>query len=134
MKRTIIFTLFLMFLALPSLVNAQGSEPVIYKNWEMLIETPKMLDISYRVIKCDTANQIHLMIFNENTIDQNAHFELEITDKDSGDKFIKEINFNTSKVTVYKALCEDPSLDALKFNIPAGFNPNAITVKITFKP
>lgn len=136
MKRKILYSLLIVMMALPALVKAQSpGNPVIYKDWEMIIESTTLLDVSFRVIKCDTANQIHLMIFNENTMSQTAHFDLEITNTDSGEKFTKEINFAATKATVHKALCDfDASLEALKFNIPANFNPGSLTVKLTFKP
>lgn len=101
----------------------------------MLIESPTLIDVSYRVIKCDAAAQIHLMVFNENTTDQTAHFDLEITNTDTGEKFTKEISFAAKKATVFKALCDsDASLDALKINLPDNYNPKALTLKLTFKP
>lgn len=133
MKRKLLIALVAILMSLPALTKAQS--PVIYKDWEMIIESPTLLDISYRVIKCDAANQVHLMVFNENSIDQTAHFELEFTNKDNGEKFSKEINFSCTKATVYKALCEsDTAMDSLKINLPANFNPAGLTVKLTFKP
>lgn len=136
MKQKIVYSLIALLLSLPALVNAQSQgNPVIYKDWEMLVETTNLLDVSYRVIKCDSANQIHLLIFNENVMDQNAHFDMEITNNDTGEKYTKEISFAATKATVYKAMCDsDASLDKLRFNIPANFNPNNLTVKISFKP
>ena len=133
MKRKFLVPLIAILIALPAITKAQG--PVIYKDWEMIIESTTLMDISYRVIKCDTANQIHLLIFNENSIDQVAHFDLEITNTDNGEKYTKEINFSCTKATVYKALCEsDATMDPLKINLPANFNPAGLTVKLTFKP
>lgn len=133
MKRKFLIPLIAILMSLPAITKAQS--PVIYKDWEMIVESPTLMDVSYRVLKCETANQVHLMIFNENSIPQVAHFDLEITNTESGEKFTKEINFSCTKATVYKALCEsDSSLDLLKINLPANFNPAGLTVKLTFKP
>ncbi len=135
MKRKFLYAVIAALVALPGLTKAQSpAEPVIYSNWEMLIESTTLIDISYRVIKCETTPQVHLMIFNENSIDQTAHFEIEISNGTTGEKFTKEINFAAKKATVFKALCEsDSSLDPLKINLPANYDPGAIKIKITFK-
>ncbi|KAF0242729.1 MAG: hypothetical protein FD136_97 [Chitinophagaceae bacterium] len=135
MKTSLLKLFIAVLLALPAMSNAQTpGNPVIYKDWEMIVESLTLIDVSYRSIKCVSTNQVHLMIFNENSKPQKALFDLEITDVATGEKFTKEINFDCATATVYKALCEsETALDPLKINLPTNFNPSAITVKVTFK-
>lgn len=134
MKKLFFFIVCLFACSVAATELKAQSTPVVYKDWEMLIESNTLLDVSYRVIKCDATPQIHLLIFNENVFDQTAAFDLEITDVASGQKFVKSINFSAKKTTVYKALCDsDASLNALKFDLPSGYNPASLTVKITLK-
>ncbi len=136
MKRSILHSFIVLLLAIPAMTQAQGNaSPVIYKDWNMVIESTTLIDVSYRIVKCTSVTQAHLMVFNENSVAQNAHFNIEFTNIASGEKFTKEINLACTKATIYKALCEsDASLDVLKINLPANFNPMGISVKVTFKP
>lgn len=135
MKRKILYSLFIVIMSLPVCVKAQTSgTPLIYKDWETLMESNTQLDVSYRVIKCTSVKQVHLMILNENIVDQTANFMLEITNNNDGTKFSKEIIFETKKVTLYKAECDsDNSLDKLKIDLPETYDPQNLTVKVTFK-
>jgi len=125
----------MLLITAPSIVKAQTqSNPVIYKDWESLEESLTQIDVSFRVIKCTTIPQIHLLVFNENSTDQNAHFELEIINTSNGVSFKKEINYAATKATIYKAECDsDISLDKLKIDLPSNYDPSNIKVKITYK-
>ena len=120
MKHRIFNSLLLLLLALPALVLAQTPQtPLVYKEWTLIAETPTSLDISYKIIKCGTVNQVHLLLFNESTEDQNANFELEFTNNADGKKFVKVISFATTKAGLYRATCKsDVSLNALKMDLP----------------
>ncbi|MDP1843149.1 MAG: hypothetical protein Q8K64_06975 [Sediminibacterium sp.] len=135
MKTSLLKLFIAVLLALPAMSNAQTPiNPIVYKDWVMIDESPTMLDVSYRVIKCTSVNQIHLMVFNENNFDQTANFELEVTNTKDGLKFTKAYNFATQKATIYKADCDsEPALEKLKIDLPAGYDPTNLTVKITFK-
>lgn len=118
-----------------SALSAQTSEPQVYKEWQMLEESKTMIDVSYRVLKCSETNQIHLMVFNENVMDQNARFSLEVTEEVSGQKLVKDFDFAATKATMYKADCSNNTLlGALKFDLPSNYDPTKLSVKLTFKP
>ena len=136
MKRKFLYSFVILLLTLPCLVNAQSSpEPVIYQDWKFLGENPQQLEIEYRIIKCTDTPQLHLFIFNENIVDKTVQLLVEITNKDDNQKVTLEVTFLADKMKMYKALCDsDTSLDALKLNIPIGYNPANLSVKITFKP
>lgn len=135
MKRKILYSLLIVMMALPALVKAQSpGNPVIYKEWASLGESSTQMDVSYRVIKCTSVNQIHLQVFNENPNDQTAHFELEITNTADGQKFNKEIIFATKRAEMYTAECNsDTALNVLKLDLPSSYDPTNLTLKITFK-
>lgn len=135
MKRKIIYSILVMVMALPTIMKAQSpSTPVIYKEWALLGESKTQMDVSYRVIKCTTINQVHLFIFNENPADQTAIFDVEITNNSDGLKFTKSINYALKSAMMYKAECDsDASFDALKLDLPSSYDPTNLTVKITFK-
>ena len=123
-------------MTLPCLVNAQTSpDPVIYKDWQFLGENPQQIEIEYRIIKCTDTPQLHLFIFNENIVDKTVQLSIEITNKDDNQKVTLDLTFLADKMKMYKALCDsDASLESLKLNIPVGYNPANLSVKITFKP
>lgn len=135
MKRKLLHLLLAIILVLPSIIYAQAkTDPVIYKDWTPFGEQGNEIEVEYRVIKCNDVNQIHLFIFNENVTDKNVQFTLEITDATANQKFSKDISFQTQKLTMYKSECNsDGNLAALKFNLPANYNPSNLTLKITFK-
>ena len=115
-------------------LTAQALPQEVYKDWSDHIESEKIVDVSYRIIKCNGVDQIHFLVFNENTIDQQVTFTVDIVNNVTGEKTAKEISFTATKSTVYKALCEqDTTLNYLKINLPVGYNPLQTTVTITFK-
>lgn len=137
MKKKIFYSFIVILLALPALVKAQmvPVNPTIYKEWFLLGESSTQLDVSARILKCTSTNQVHLQIFNENPNNQTAHFDIEIKNNADGVKFITEISFAAQKAAIHTANCtSDASLEALKINLPATYDPTNITIKIIFKP
>ena len=130
--------LLLCFLLIPALTVLQShspSEDLVYKHWTFLAESETYLDISYRVIRCGSSNEVHLQIFNENPKDQVAKFDLEITNTADGAKSTREINFAVKAAVIIQGECNSDAATApLKISLPAGYDPNAISVKLTFKP
>lgn len=109
-------------------------EEVVYKNWDKLGESSNHVDVFARVIKCTSVNQVHLMIFNESSVDQVSKFVIEVTNTATNQKFSKEVSFNTTKAAIYKAECNsDSSTDALKINLPDGYDPSQVKITIEFK-
>ena len=136
MKRKFLYSFVILLLTLPCLVNAQSSpEPVIYQDWKFLGENPQQIEIEYRIIKCSTIPQVHLYLFNENPVEKTVLLTVEITNNDDNQKITKEVTFKAALGGMFKALCDsDASLDALKVDVPSGYNPANLTVKITLKP
>ncbi|MCW3074163.1 MAG: hypothetical protein JWP69_1232 [Flaviaesturariibacter sp.] len=132
--RKILMGLVLFFAATIS-VNAQLSSEKIYKDWSNHIESKNIVDVSYRILNCNGIDQVHFLVFNENMIDQQVTFTVEINDEASKAKIVKEITFAAAKATIYKANCDTNSKTAhLKLTLPKGYNPKTTSVKVTFKP
>lgn len=112
----------------------QPKEEVVYKNWDKLGESSNHIDVFARVIKCTSTKQVHLMIFNESSIDQVSKFVIEITNSATQEKFSKEISYSTVKATIYKAECEsNASTDPLKIDLPDGYDPAQVKITVEFK-
>ncbi len=112
----------------------QPKEEVVYKNWDKLGESSNHIDVFGRVIKCATTNQVHLMIFNESSVDQVSKFLIEVTNPTTQQKFSKEVSFSTIKATIYKAECNsDASTNVLKIDLPEGYDPTQVKIAIEFK-
>lgn len=116
--------------AMPSLPK----EEIVYKNWDKLGESNNHVDVFARVIKCTSVNQVHLMVFNESSVDQLLKFVIEITNPATQQKFSKEISYNTVKAAIYKAECNsDAGTNALKIDLPEGYDPAQVKITIEFK-
>lgn len=133
MKRLLASAALLFILSFFTEVGAQ-TNPIIYKDWTVLGESKTQIDVSYRVLKCSTVPQVHLFLFNENPKEQTADFEIEITDSTTDKKLVKHIVFKLDIGAISQASCESSTtLDTLKIDLPAGFNPLTVSLKITFK-
>jgi hypothetical protein len=112
----------------------QPKDEVVYKNWDKLGESSNHVDVFARVIKCTSTNQVHLMVFNESSVDQVSKFVIEVTNPASQQKFSKEVSFSTVKAAIYKAECNsDVSTNALKIDLPEGYDPTQVKITIEFK-
>lgn len=123
-----------LFLTATISASAQSSAEKIYKDWSDHIESKNIVDVSYRILKCNGVDQVHFLVFNENTIDQQVAFSVEITNEATKAKVTKEVSFAATKATIYKAECDsDSKLANLKLTLPEGYNPETTSIKITFK-
>lgn len=121
------------FLLLGSAAMAQGS--VFYSDWIVLEESSRMLDVSYRVLKCPGANadQIYLNLFNENKDVTTTSFELEVTDVQSGNskKYLIS-NYQIDFGSMHIPDCANNDYAELRLDLPTGFDPENITVEIYY--
>ena len=115
-------------------MTSNPKEETVYKNWDKIGESNNHIDVFARVIKCTSANQVHLMVFNESAIDQVSKFVIEVTNPATQQKFTKEVSFSTVKASIYKAECNsDASTNALKIDLPEGYDPAQVKIAIEFK-
>jgi hypothetical protein len=125
----------IMLLSTQFVLQAQTTNPTIYKDWSFLGESSDHFDVEYRVIKCAATPQVHLFVFNEDPNARVLKFDIEITNNADGQKFTKSITLNAGAAEMYRADCstDNPVLNSLKVDLPAAYDPANILVKITFK-
>ena len=130
------YFILLVFILSVSASTLKAQAPAtIYKDWYSLGESKSLADISYRIVKCDPAgvNQIHLNVFNENPKAQTIKMTILIKNNPDNASFSKVISYNATAGSMNKAECSSSSAtDDLKINLPTNYNPNQLTVTITF--
>lgn len=137
MKQKILYSFIVMLLALPALVKAQNPvTPAISKEWTFLGESPTQYEVSARIVKCrpDGSVQMHVEIFNEGVGSQGCHFKIMLTNPATQEKMVKELNHTLGVGEMIKPSCDNEEKSFLRFNIPAGWNPETIEFTITFIP
>ena len=108
---------------------------LVYKNWHILGESSKHIDVSCRVIQCETLNQVQLKVFNESNKSQTLKFKIEVFNTVNGESFSKDIEVSLTPVQEIKGACDAPAgLSNLQIDLPATYNPMQINTLITFKP
>ena len=136
MKTSLLKLFITVLIALPSVSNAQmqSNSATIYQPWTKLGESSTMMDVSGQVIRChpDSSAQLHLNVFNENSIDQLAHFTIRITNPLSQDQVTKEVSRSMEKYKMALANCEDNNYPDLRINIPLGWDPSTVKITIIF--
>ncbi len=114
---------------------AQEVSETEYKGWLFVGESKNHVDVSARIVKCSEASaaQVHLFIFNEGSESNDIRFSITVTDVESSKSFTTDINHKVERAMMLRALCDnDKSLNDLKINLPAGYNPNNLTISINF--
>ena len=129
-----IMCVFMVLLTTISIAKAQVSTKTVLKNWTVLAESGNSIDVSYTIVKCENVpNQILFSLFNESSKDQNVKFAVTIKDDISHATFTKNIALDTKKMNIYKADCESANLlSALIIDLPTNYNPNHLTLSISF--
>lgn len=139
-QKAIVFTFLAVLAISATTLQATGqSQPdamqIVYKNWYILGESSKHVDVFCRVIQCENLNQVQLKVFNERNASQTLRFKIEIFNNVSGESFSKEIEVSLTPVQEIKGACDaTPGLSNLKIDLPATYNPMQINTLITFKP
>ena len=138
-KKGILFTILAILAISLTGLQAYGQEQaapmrIVYKNWHILGESNKHMDVSCRVIQCETVNQIQLKVFNESNISQILKFKIEVFNTVNGEFFSKDIEVSLTPVEEVKGACDGPAaLRSLQIDLPPSYNPMQINTLITFK-
>ena len=136
MKTSLLKLFIAVLIALPSVSNAQMQlqSATVYQPWTKLGESTTMMDVSGQVIRChpDSSAQLHLNVFNENSVDQLAHFTIRITNPVTLEQVTKEVSRNMEKFKMAIVNCEDNNYSDLRMNIPVGWDPTTVKITITF--
>ena len=93
------------------------------------------MDVSARIAKCSATspNEVQMFIFNEGSENNAISFVVTVVDNDSNESFNTTINYTVNRATMVKATCDgDPTLNALKIALPESYNPNNLTISVTF--
>jgi len=114
-------------------ISAQTSMPIIYKDWTVLDESKSRVEVSYRILKCNAINQIHLSVNNKNISDQAVIFSIQVIDNLNKLSFSKQVMQVSEHLKTNKAECgNDNIVDALKIDLPDTYEPNNLTVIAKF--
>ena len=132
--KKLLFFLFVLFISVSGFSQAPASTGLIFKEWTVLGESAKKIDVFYRVLQCDTSNQVHLKIFNESGITQSMTFEVEIRDNQTGNSFKRTITSTTNHLQYLTGECGNTSTAFLQFALPASYNPSGISAIVNFNP
>ncbi len=125
----------MMFLLIPVFgAFAQSPNPTIYQNWQALPDSPSHLEVAWSTCKCSatSSDEIRLSVFNESGDDQTANFTLTISDQGQSDVTYSVSNLNLTGGQTFHADCGNNSNADLSTNVPAGFDPNTLTITITY--
>lgn len=116
--------------------SAQQSKETIYTQWRQIGESPTHYEVAARVIKChpDSVVQMHLEIFNEGVSSQTCHFKITMVNPETKEQVVKEIKHTLAVGEMVKPSCDNGDKQFLRFNIPAGWNPETIEFTVTFIP
>ena len=133
MKKLLLLLLFIPAMTFLKAQSRPETKDEVIKEWAFLGESKTQLDISYRVIKCSGAGEIHLQIFNENPNDQTARFEISVVNPD-GESFTRRIAFSVERAAIVQPDCNsEGTLKDLKISVPSGYDLTGLKVKIVFK-
>ena len=114
--------------------TAMAQQPTFDQGWTILEESANQVDVSYAVVQCTAGtSEIHLHVFNENPTAQVVNFTIEVTNPADGSTASHAVsNLNMSLGEMLHAECGSSANANLKFAVPAGFDPTALTVDITY--
>lgn len=111
--------------------KAQNNPNTIFKDWSVLGESANHIDVSYRVVKCGltSPNQLHLSVFNENATTQSVNMTISVKNNANNATFSSTISYSAAAAAIVKADCSGTSL---KVDLPSSYDPNNLTVTVTF--
>jgi hypothetical protein len=124
--------LFGLFFLLSSFTLLAQANETVYKDWQINPETKNQVQVSYRIVQCEGTNQVHLKLVNSNPANQTAEFTVTITNSDT-ESTAKDVSFTVSTGSTIAANCSAVSLGGLRINIPGGYDPSKVSIKIAFK-
>lgn len=105
------------------------------KDWSALGEASNHIDVAYAIIKCSLTSpaQVHLSLLNENPSNQSLNMTVTVKNNATNASFSTPITFSLNPAALVKPDCtSNTATNALKINIPAGYDPNQLTVSVTF--
>jgi hypothetical protein len=111
---------------------AQANDETVYKDWQANAESKNEIQVSYRLVKCQGVNQVHLKLVSSSAANQLMEFTVTVSNSET-ESIIKNVSYTVSNGSEIAASCSAISLGALKVDMPGGYDPSKVSVKITFK-
>jgi hypothetical protein len=125
--------LFLIILSCCNL-SAQTNLSPIPEDWRTLGTNSFQTEVSYRIIRCNSNNQIHLSTNNRSSLVQTLVCDLTIKNKATGLFITKQLIHLIPKNSITRASCsEELDLNKLKIDLPGNYDPNNLVVTIMFR-
>ena len=110
-----------------------GDSVIVLRNWQILGESSQHMDVSSRLVRCDSVNQLQLKVFNESNADQSITFQVTVTNSLTNENIIRNITVFVLKLQELAPACTgNNQLPELKIELPGSFNPLAISAIIIF--
>jgi len=118
------------------MAQTNPNNETIYKEWELIGESESMIEVSARVLKCNSQSvaQMHVEIFNESSNDQTAHFKITLTNPATNAQEVHTISLAVVKGAIVKPNCENNDFSGLRINIPSNWDPAKVKIALTFIP
>lgn len=114
--------------------TVMAQQPTFDQGWTILEESANQVDVSFAVVQCTAgSSEIHLHVFNENPTAQVVSFTIELTNPSDGATATHTVtNLSLTLGQMIQAECGSTANSNLKFAVPSGFDPAALTVDITY--
>jgi hypothetical protein len=111
-----------------------GQSGSVYQDWTKLPDSPTHLEVSWKTTKCSPleADQIRLFVFNESGNARTADFTLTISDQGQSNVTHTVAGFALTAGQSVTANCGSGIIPELTIDIPNGFDPNTLTISITY--
>ena len=97
--------------------NLPGNN-IVYSDWKLSGESATHIAVSYRIVKCDSVNQVQLKLVNNVEVDQTINIHLVITSNSTGDLINKDISISLLKLQHMIADCFDTNSFGLRIDLP----------------
>ncbi len=133
MKKTTNLFCAIALIVLP-VFGAMAQNPTIYKGWTALPDSPTHLEVSWSTLKCSSTSndEIRLLVFNESGDAQTANFTITISEQGQNDVTHTVSNLNLTGGETIIANCGSTAPSSFSLDVPAGFDPNTLTISITY--
>lgn len=116
-------------------IFAQSPTETVYKDWLHIGESANHVDVSARIVKCSATSpdQVQIFIFNEGSSSNAISFVVTVVNNDTNESFNSTVSHTVNRAEMVKATCDnDETLNGLKVNLPSSYNPNNLTISVTF--
>lgn len=115
----------------PSTPNLPSNN-IVYSDWQLSGESASRIAVSYRVVKCDSVNEVQLKLVNNVDVDQNINIHLVIISNATGDQITKDLSISLLKLQHMMGDCFDTNSFGLRIDLPVLYNPTDLKITTSF--